>query len=126
MCINKRYWPFFSYALILLCLSVCKSIVLFTPYILSLEKLMGGDKWLHFWLAMPLPPLLLWATATCRVPLIHRLFLSLVLLSLAIVSDEVLQFWLSHRHFDWLDSFYGVAGIVGGGLIYLILIRLKY
>jgi len=126
MCINKRCWLFLIYALILLSLSVCKSFAIFTPYIMSLEKLAGGDKWLHFWLAMPLPLLLLWATALCKTGLVKRLVFSFLFLSLAILSDEILQFWLSHRHFDWLDSLYGIGGIVSGSLIYLILLRLKY
>lgn len=125
MYIDKRSRLFLIYALILLTLSICKSFAIFTPYILSLEKLAGGDKWLHFWLAMPLPVLLLWAMAMYKIGLIKRLFFSWWFLLTAILSDEVLQFWLKNRHFEWLDSLYGVGGIASGTLIYLIVYQVK-
>ena len=122
----KNWLPFVGYASFLAFLSICKSFAIFSDYINALEKLAGGDKTLHLILATPLALLFLLMAENFLASLGVRILVCLVFLSGALLMDEVLQFRLSHRHFDWWDSLYGITGILLGCSIYLFGLGAKY
>ena len=102
---------FAGYLLFLALLSVCKSAEIFLPYIYQFEAYLGGDKLMHFKLALLLGVLA--AVTFYR----KQMLVVILLLVVALVIDESAQYVLSCRRFEWLDGLYGVAGLALGVLI---------
>ena len=111
---------FFLYLVFLMALSICKSAEIFLPYIYQFEHFLGGDKWMHFKLAMLLGVLSVLAFTSTR------LILVLLMLISGLVLDEALQYVLVSRRFEWLDGIYGVAGLLFGAAISAALLKLAH
>lgn len=118
---------FFIYALSVFFMSVCKSSEIFVGYISALEIAVGGDKNLHFVLAMPLAFFaLLAAEQWFNFSAWLRNSLVIVVLLLMLLAEEFSQFWLSSRHLDLNDTLYGFSGIFVGSNIYFFWLIGKY
>lgn len=112
-----RQWLFLVYLAFLVLLSVCKSAEIFLPYIYQFEAFLGGDKWMHFKLA------LLLGFFAVSVFSAKKLVLVLLVLLIGLFVDEAMQYLLASRRFEWLDALYGVSGLLfgaflGGGLLW--------
>ncbi|WP_430462256.1 VanZ family protein [Thalassolituus sp. LLYu03] len=113
---------FLAYAVALVALSGLKSGGFFLPEILALEALLGGDKWMHFILASPLSLLAALASeAVAKVSYALRIVAVMLVLVPGLLADELHQQFFASRHFDWLDSLWGCAGLTFGCLVYLLL-----
>lgn len=114
-------WVFVVYAAVLLGLSAAKSLGLGLPFIHALEVLAGGDKRLHFSLALGLGLLGQWtAWRVMRLSHASRIVVVLAMLALLLVADEGHQHFVAGRHFDWADTLWGCAGLLAGTGIFLI------
>ena len=111
---------FFLYLVFLMALSICKSAEIFLPYIYQFEYFLGGDKWMHFKLALLLGLLSVLAFTSTRL-----IWVLLMLLS-GLVLDEALQYVLASRRFEWLDGIYGVAGLLFGVAISAAFLKLAH
>ena len=112
---------FVSYAIFLVLLSGLKSAGLFLTEIYALEHWMGGDKWMHFGLALILS-LLANMAAERKLPLkmIGRIVTVVMLLVTALLIDEAHQYYLATRRFEWQDTASGTAGVLAGVVLYVI------
>lgn len=116
------------YVIFLITLSGLKSSGIAVHWIHALELYLGGDKWAHFLLAVPLSLLgNLVAEAVIKVSPAKRIIIVLTVLTMALVMDELHQFFVAIRHFDWKDTLYGFGGVLTGVLLYVFVRRItKY
>jgi VanZ family protein len=102
--------------------SMSKSFSLHAEYVYAVEKLVGGDKHLHFLMSFLIGYTITWATPLS----IRSLFFNSVgwpvfaALSL-VVSDEVIQVFFPSREFSVYDLAANVSGVLCGILIYKLL-----
>jgi len=115
-----------GYVFFLLILSGCKSFEIMLGHIHALERAVGGDKILHLLLSIPLGLLFFLATEHYFRRRWLHIVLGWVVLFAGLLMEELSQFWLATRRFDWFDSLYGFAGILLATLIYLIALVVKY
>ena len=116
---------FIAYSVFLVVLSVCKSAEWFLPTIYGLEHWLGGDKWMHLKLAAGLSFLACFASEqVMKLTLMKRMLAVFVFLSLALLLDEMLQYIIAARRFEWLDSAYGVCGLASGIATYLVILMI--
>lgn len=115
-----------GYVLFLLILSGCKSFEIMLGHIHALERAVGGDKVLHLLLAIPLGLLFFLGTEHYFRRRWLHILLGWWVLCGGLIMEELSQFWLATRRFDWLDSLYGFAGILVATLLYLIVLVVKY
>ncbi len=110
------------YSLFLLLLSGLKSAQLCLPFISALEVTLGGDKFMHFYLAWLLS-FLAWPVALLINNKKYSTFILSALLfsflSVSLLLDELLQLMVISRHFDLSDTLFGVSGL-GLGLLFRI------
>lgn len=91
-------------------LSLIKSFGAHPAFMQGLEHFMGNDTVLHFSLAATLGVCSGWLSILMRRPI----FLVVVV---ALVIDEALQFWLPTREFSWSDMSANVFGCLSGVLV---------
>ncbi|WP_276666227.1 VanZ family protein [Thalassolituus oleivorans] len=114
---------FFAYSIFLVALSVCKSAEWFLPTINALEHWLGGDKWMHFKLAVTFSFLACFVSERVMGFALGRRILAVFgFLVAALLLDEAHQYIVASRRFEWLDLAYGVCGLVGGIVIYLVVL----
>lgn len=112
---------FCMYAVLLVTLSALKSAELFLPSIYALEAWLGGDKWMHLTLAVPLSFMAnMVAERVMKLSSFRRMLLVMVALVLALLMDELHQQFLASRRFDWQDSLWGIAGLSLGWAAYVV------
>ncbi|MAD47184.1 MAG: hypothetical protein CMI02_15070 [Oceanospirillaceae bacterium] len=112
---------FVGYAAMLVLLSGLKSSGLFLTEIYALEHWMGGDKWMHFTLAMLLALFAnMAAQQRLKLGMLKRVIVLMLLLSLALVMDETHQYFIASRRFDWGDTVSGCAGLLVGTVMYVL------
>lgn len=112
------------YTLFLLLLSGLKSAQLGLSVISVLEASLGGDKLMHFYLALLLsflawPVALLINNKKCNLFIVAALLIAFLSASLAL--DELHQLLVVSRHFELKDTLFGVSGLVTGLLIRVLL-----
>lgn len=113
---------FAVYAIFLLALSACKSTGIGLSELNLLQGALGGDKLMHFQLAGLLAFLGFTAFASVNTrSRVTRLFTVLLLLAGVLLMDEFHQYYVGARHFDWLDTVYGVFGLLVGLVIRLLM-----
>ncbi|MFT6859657.1 MAG: VanZ family protein [Thalassolituus oleivorans] len=116
---------FIAYGALLVVLSVCKTAEWFLPSINALEHWLGGDKWMHLKLATILSFLACFASErVIEFALGRRILAVFGFLVAALLLDEAHQYIVASRRFEWLDSAYGVCGLVGGIAIYLVVLMI--
>ncbi|UTW49005.1 VanZ family protein [Bacterioplanoides sp. SCSIO 12839] len=116
------------YTIFLMSLSIGKSLGYHTDSILALERAMFGDKWMHFILSIPLSLMLLVVLHQLGRKAYSDALYALLFLVLILGLDELSQFWIGSRHFDWRDTLSGVAGVMAGALVFFfwqVLLRLS-
>jgi len=112
---------FILYAGFLVVLSAFKSAELFLPTIHAMEVFLGGDKWMHLLLAVPLSLMAnLAAESVMKLSSFRRILLVMVVLVLALLMDELHQQFIASRRFDWQDSVWGSTGLLLGCAIYVL------
>ncbi|MBQ0727892.1 MULTISPECIES: VanZ family protein [Thalassolituus] len=95
------------------------------PSINALEHWLGGDKWMHLKLATILSFLACFASErVIEFALGRRILAVFGFLVAALLLDEAHQYIVASRRFEWLDSAYGVCGLVGGIAIYLVVLMI--
>ena len=110
-------------------LTTFKSVKIFTPELSFLEAGLGGDKLEHFFLALLLSFLVwpvVWSFNNGRYSKLRVGFFTLLLLVTALLLDELLQFFISSRHFDWQDTAFGVAGLLVGLILRVLIVRFLF
>lgn len=110
---------FFVYGFALLVLTVCKSAEIFLPYIYQLERTLGGDKWMHFVLAFFL------GLTLCAAFSRYWLKFFVPLVALILVLDELHQYFIATRRFEWWDTAFGLSGFLLAVIAFEILLLLK-
>lgn len=113
------------YAFFLLALTMFKSIEVFRSELAFIEASLGGDKIEHFILALLLSFLVwpvAWSLNNSRYSKARVTVFTLLLLILALLLDELHQFFISSRHFDWQDSAFGVAGLLVGLILRVLIV----
>ena len=116
---------FIAYGALLVVLSVCKTAEWFLPTINGIEHWLGGDKWMHLKLATILSFLACFASERVIESALGRRILAVFgFLVVALLLDEAHQYIVASRRFEWLDSAYGVCGLVGGIAIYLVVLMI--
>ena len=112
---------FIGYTFLLVLLSGLKSAGLFLHQIHALELFLGGDKWMHLLLAVPLSFLAnLAAERVMKLSFIARIILVLAVLVFGLMVDELHQQFFASRRFDWMDSVWGSTGLLVGLAGYLL------
>ncbi len=117
------------YSVFLMALTVFKSVKIFTPELAFLEAGLGGDKLEHLILALLLSFLVwpvVWGFNDGRWLKLRATLFILLLLIFALLLDEFHQFFISSRHFDWQDSAFGVAGLLMGLILRVLIIRFLF
>lgn len=105
--------------------SIMKSSADFSAPIYSLERLIGGDKVLHFSAATVLGFFSVWCTPErLRFWLPNGLGWPTVILSILVLADEVSQIWLPRRQFSWLDLLADFTGLLSGFIAYIVIFTL--
>ena len=119
---------FLLYATLLLGLSVAKSLEFGLPAIHALEAAVGGDKALHFSLALVLGLLGQWAAwRVIRLSHCRRMVLVFGLLALGLLVDEMHQYFIASRRFDWADTLWGSGGLAAGTCVFAVgLLMLRF
>ena len=120
---------FIFYAVFLAALTIFKSLKIFTPELAFIEASLGGDKLEHFFLALLLSLLVwpvVWGFNDGRLPKVIVTFFTLLLLVFALLLDELHQFFISSRHFDWQDIAFGVAGLLVGLILRVLIMRFLF
>lgn len=113
-------WFFVLYASFLLGLSFAKSAGFGLPFLYALEASVGGDKALHFSLALVLGLLGQWAAwRVIRLSHCRRMVLVFVLLALGLLVDEMHQYFIASRRFDWGDVVWGSGGLLLGTALFV-------
>ena len=112
------------YGLFLLLLSGLKSAQLCLPVISTLEVVLGGDKLMHFYLALLLsflawPVALLINNKKYSTSIVFTLLFGF--LSLLLALDELHQLLVGSRYFELKDTLFGVAGLIMGFVIRMVL-----
>jgi len=112
------------YGLFLLLLSGLKSAQLCLIAISTLEVALGGDKLMHFYLALLLsflawPVALLINNKKYSASIVFTLLFSF--LSLLLALDELQQLLVSSRYFEFKDTLFGVSGLAMGLVIRVVL-----
>jgi VanZ family protein len=116
---------FIAYGVLLVVLSVCKTAEWFLPTINGIEHWLGGDKWMHFKLATVLSFLACFASErVIAFAFVRRILAVFTFLVAALLLDEAHQYIVASRRFEWLDSAYGVCGLVSGIAIYLVVLTI--
>ena len=110
---------FLLYGTFLVVLSGCKSAGVFLPFILAMEHWFGGDKWMHFYLALLLSLLANFAAVrVIKLSWLPRILLVAAVLMVALILDEMHQYLVALRRFDLQDSVWGGAGVLVGAALY--------
>ncbi|MCT7360092.1 VanZ family protein [Thalassolituus pacificus] len=110
---------FLLYGTLLVILSGCKSAGLFLPSIIALEHWFGGDKWMHFYLALVLSLLANFAAGrVIKLSWLPRILLVAAVLMVALILDEMHQYLVALRRFDLQDSVWGGVGVLAGAAFY--------
>ncbi len=112
------------YSLFLLLLSGLKSAQLCLPTISTLEVGLGGDKLMHFYLALLLsflawPVALLINNKKYSASVVATFLFGL--LSTLLLLDESHQLSVDSRHFELKDTLFGVSGLAMGLVIRVVL-----
>jgi len=112
------------YGLFLLLLSGLKSAQLCLLAISTLEVGLGGDKLMHFYLALLLsflawPVALLINNKKYSTSIVFTLLFCF--LSVLLIFDELHQLVLISRHFELKDTLFGVSGLAMGLVIRMVL-----
>jgi len=111
---------FVSYGATLIVLSAFKSLEIFLPALHSIERALGGDKWMHFTLSAFLSILACFASGrVLDLAALKRAAYVYVVLFMALSLDEMMQYTLASRRFELLDLAYGSLGLLIGVLGYL-------
>jgi VanZ family protein len=109
---------FVLYCFFLLSLSALKSAGLFLPLLLQFEAMLGGDKLMHLQLALVLSLLACLASRVFfvrkAIALPWQLMAVFIILSAGLLLDELHQYLLSSRHFELMDTAFGVTGVALG------------
>ncbi|MBL4799491.1 MAG: VanZ family protein [Oleispira sp.] len=120
---------FVLYCFFLLTLSALKSAGLFLPLLLQFQAMLGGDKLMHLQLATILSLLACLAFQIFfvrkAIDLIWQLLVIFVVLSTALLLDELHQYLLSSRHFELMDTVFGILGIAIGLVVYCAVVVIK-
>ncbi len=112
------------YGLFLLLLSGLKSAQLCLSFISTIEVGLGGDKLVHFYLALLLsflawPVALLINSKKYSASIVFTLLFGF--LSVLLILDELHQLVLISRHFELQDTLFGVSGLAMGLVIRVVL-----
>lgn len=113
---------FILYATFLVVLSGLKSAEMCLSFIYSFEAMLGGDKWMHLLLALPLSVMAnLAAERVMKLSSFRRIVLVMIVLLLGLLADELHQYFIASRRFEWQDSVWGSTGLLLGCGVYVVL-----
>ena len=119
---HPKVWvfAFMFYGTLLSGMSLCKSLGVYEPELKDLARLMGGDKWMHFFFSAGLSVLTLKASHSCFVNCneVLRISVIVVLLLVILSVEEFLQLFSDNRAVDIRDVFYGMSGVLSGTGLY--------
>ena len=126
---SSSVWPvllFVSYVATLISLSAFKSLEIYLPTLFLIERLMGGDKWMHLKFSAILSILACFASErVLDLAAFRRMLVVLMSLMLALAIDESLQYLLVSRRFEFLDYAYGLSGVVSGISLYALILAAR-
>ncbi len=119
---HPKVWVFvlLFYGTLLVMLSMSKSVGIYEAELKVLAKFMGGDKWMHLWMAMILA-FLTTLVSISYFKAMPRGMTNLIVaagLIVAICAEEMSQGLFSTRSVDVRDAMYGAAGVISGVAIY--------
>lgn len=116
-----------GYGFVLVLMSTFKTLGMYEQQLKGLAAYTGGDKWLHFWLALTLSLLTLSVVRALmyRVSLQSQVGATLLGLSLALTAEELLQGLSATRLVEVWDLFYGLSGVIVGLALYTIYVKGK-
>jgi VanZ family protein len=117
----NRLWLFLGLFALCGLASVFKSSGVLVSQLAQLEWSVGGDKALHFLFASVLSVCSVWVTAPLQRKCFGLVGWPTLLLLVAVVVDELSQYYLPRREFSFSDMAVNISGVVAGVALFTLL-----